>query len=375
MKILLTGGGSGGHFYPIIAIAEALRRKMKENKLLEAKLYYMAPEAYNEEKLLENDITFLPNTAGKYRRYFSLKNISDIFKTIGGIISAIFTVFNIYPDVIFGKGGYGSFPALVAGKIFGIPVVIHESDSVPGKVNAWAGKFAKRIAVSFAEAGEYFPNEKVAYTGNPIREEIKTPIKSGAYEFLKLEPNVPIILVLGGSMGASIINETIIGILPELVEKYQIIHQTGKGNFKDTKEMADVILEKNQFKNRYIAFDYLNDLAMKMSAGVASLIISRAGSTIFEISAWGIPSILIPITESNGDHQRKNAFHYARGGGAEVIEEENLAPHVLLTEVNKIMDDKDKLAKMAENARAWSRGDSADLIADQILEIALSHEK
>jgi len=156
MRILFTGGGTGGHFYPIIAVAEAIRETVKDKHLLEPELFYFSTNPYNEGLLFENDITFKKISAGKIRRYFSLLNFFDLFKTLWGVIISIKEVFKIYPDVIFGKGGYVSFPVLLAARILHIPVIIHESDSVPGRVNLWASKFADKIAISWPEATKYF---------------------------------------------------------------------------------------------------------------------------------------------------------------------------------------------------------------------------
>jgi UDP-N-acetylglucosamine--N-acetylmuramyl-(pentapeptide) pyrophosphoryl-undecaprenol N-acetylglucosamine transferase len=375
MKILFTGGGSGGNFYPLVAVAEAIREKVSEEKLLEPELYYMAPEPYNPTVLLDNRIVFKKTSAGKARRYFSLLNITDIFKTAWGILGAIIEVYNIYPDVVFAKGGYASFPALVAARIFRIPVVIHESDSVPGRLNMWAGRFARKIAVSYPEAAQYFKKEKVAYTGNPIRKEIIRPMSNGAHEFLKLEPGVPVVFVMGGSQGAQIINDTLIDALSLILNDFQVIHQTGKNNFAGVKSMADVVLANHPFKHRYHPVDYLNDLAVRMSAGVADVIVSRAGSTIFEIAAWGVPSILIPITDSNGDHQRKNAYHYARTGAAVVMEESNLSGPILSSEIHRLIANPDIRENMKKAAQDFAKLDAAAKIAGVILEIALEHEQ
>jgi len=374
MKILFTGGGSGGHFYPIIAVAQAINDLSKERHLVPPKLYYMAPEPYNEGLLFENKIIFKYNPAGKVRRYFSLLNLSDIFKTGLGIIKSIWTIFNIYPDVIFGKGGYGSFPVLLSARILRIPVIIHESDSVPGKVNRWAGKFARRIAVSYKETSTFFPKEKVAYTGQPLRKEFRESLKEGAREFLNLEVNVPIIMIIGGSLGSQTINDTVILALPQLLSKYQIIHQTGKDNFEEVKSRAGAEIENSSHKERYRPFDYLNGLALRMSAGVADLIVSRAGSAIFEISSWAKPSVIIPITDSNGDHQRKNAFNYGRAGAAIVIEETNLTPNILVSEINRLFENREEMKKMALSAENFSKKDGAEVIAREIIDIALEHE-
>lgn len=375
MKILFTGSGNGGHFYPVIAVAQEINEIVKERKLLEPALYYIAPEPGNKRLLFENNVIYRKNPAGKVRRYFSLLNILDTFKTCAGVIKAVFQVFFIFPDVIFSKGGYGSFPIVLAARLFHIPLIIHESDSVPGRVNKWSGDFADRIAVSFPEAGKYFKKEKVAVTGNPVRRELYTLATEGAVEFLKLEKDVPVILILGGSQGAQKINELIVQALPDLVNKYQILHQTGKGKLKEAEATAHVLLEGNEYAHRYRPFEYLNTLALRMAAGASDLIISRGGSGIFEIALWGVPSIIIPLSTAAEDHQRKNAFAYARSNAAIVIEEGNLTPNILIAEVNRVLDNHELIEKMKEGAKQFAHPNAARLIAEELVKIALAHEK
>src|SRR3989344_4946253 len=278
MKILLTGGGSGGHFYPIIAVAEAIRKIVRIEKLITPELYFMSDWPYDEKLLYDNEIIFKKVSAGKIRRYFSLLNFTDLFKTFFGTLKAVAVVYGIYPDVIFGKGGYASFPAILAARIFGIPVIVHESDSVPGKVNLWAGKFAVKIAVSYSEAARYFPIDKVACVGNPIRESIKNPSTEGVREHFNFVPDLPVILIIGGSQGAELINDIVLGALPTLLQKYQIIHQTGKKQFALAKETVGVALgEDSSLLARYKVYEYLDDLSLKMAAGAADLVVSRAG--------------------------------------------------------------------------------------------------
>lgn len=374
MKILFTGGGSGGHFYPILSVAQEIQALSKEYRLIAPTLYYVSDTPYNEGLLYDNDIIFKKNTSGKKRMYFSPRNFFDLFKTGWGIITAFLTVFSIYPDVVFSKGGYASFPVLVAARFFRIPVVIHESDTVPGRVSRFSGKFAQKIAVSYEEAAKFFPKDKIAVTGNPVRKEITEPLTSGAYEFLKLDKSAPIILVLGGSQGAQLINDIILDALSELVQKYQIIHQTGKNNFENISRRAEAILYNNKYQSRYKPFDYLNELAMRMSAGVADVVVSRAGSAIFEIASWGKPSIIIPITTSHGDHQRKNAYAYARSKACVVIEESNVSPHILISEINRIMSSQTERETMSTAAKAFFNPEAAKNIAKEILAIAVKHE-
>ncbi len=374
MKILFTGGGSGGHFYPIIAVAQALSNRVEERKILKPTLYYMAPTPYNPRALFEAELQFIRVPAGKIRRYFSLLNITDAFKTAYGCLWALVTMFRIYPDVVFAKGGYASFPALLAAKILGIPVVIHESDSKPGRVNAWAGKFAKRIAISYPTAAKYFKETKVAHTGNPIRAAIIEPLSNGAREFLNLEEKTPVVFILGGSQGSQTINDVMLNALPELLNRYQVIHQVGKANITNVTETTNLILKDHPYSYRYHPFDYLNELAIRMSAGVADVIISRAGSTIFEIASWGVPSIIIPISPEVSHDQTPNALAYAQTGAASIIEENNLTAHVLIGEIDRIYTHPAIQQTMKERAKAFARKDSATLIADAILNVALEHE-
>lgn len=375
MKIIFTGGGSGGHFYPIIAIAESVQKIAREKKLITPEMYFLAPAPYNQGLLYDHNIKYKKVIAGKMRRYFSPLNFFDLFKTAWGVLGAILDIFDIYPDVVFSKGGYGSFPATVAARLLRIPVFVHESDSVPGRANKWASKFAARIAVSYKEVAPYFPEAKVAYTGQPVLEERLTPIVNGAGEFFGFDESIPTIFVIGGSQGAEMINNAIMDILPELVKGFQIVHQTGQANVEVMKESAAAILLENPNKDRYKPYGYLNGLEMRMAAGVASLVISRGGSTIFEIASWQKPSIIIPITDSNGGHQVKNAFAYAKEGACSVLEEENLKPHVFLAEIKRIMENKELSDKMREGAKKFWKPGAADQIARELLSIVLSHER
>lgn len=374
MKILFTAGGTGGHFYPIVAVAEAIHDIVRERKLIEPSLYYAAPEPYNKDTLLANAITYVPIPAGKLRRYFSLRNVLDLFKTGIGVVRATVQLFFIYPDVVFGKGGYASFPTLVAARLLRIPVVIHESDATPGRVNAWAGKFAVKVAVSYPEAEKYFPKGKVAFTGNPIRKSALLPAREGAFEYLKLNPDIPVIFVTGGSQGSVTLNEVILSALPQLLEKYQVVHQTGEANIKEIESRVKLIMGTSPTAERYKPFGYLNDQALRMTAGAAKLVISRAGSTIFEIASWGVPSILVPIPESVAHDQTKNAFSYARSGSATVIEQNNLTPGLLVSEVERILDNPDIFRTMSHATRSFARADAARTIAEALLNVAISHE-
>lgn len=373
MRIIFTGGGSGGHFYPLIAVERALRDIASEEKIADLDIIYAADDPYDLGLLKEDGVRFLKIPAGKIRRYFSIRNIFDPFKTFFGIIKAFWILYLNLPDVIFSKGGYASFPLLFAARLLGVPVIIHETDSIPGRVTRWAAKFAKKIAISYPESIKYFPKDKSALTGNPIRREVIGGTIEMAKEIFGLEEGIPVIFVFGGSQGSMKINESILDILKELLEFSQVIHQTGVGNINEVKKRMSITLETSKFASRYHPSTFLDEEKYKNAYKAATLIIARSGGSIFEIAAMGVPSILIPLPSSAQDHQRENAYSYARTGAAEVIEEGNLTPHILLREIKLLMADKPRLLKMSEAASAFAKPDAAKRIASEIIRLAIAH--
>ncbi len=378
MTIVFTGGGTGGHFYPLIAIAESLKDIARERRLLDPKLYFLAPAPFDENALFENGITFVKIPAGKRRRYFSIENFTGTFTSFFGLIQALFTLFRLYPDVVVSKGGYGSVPTTVAARILNIPVIIHESDAKPGRANLFASKWAKRVAISFDSAAQYFPEKvrsKIARTGIPVRKALMRIEAEGARQYLGLEQGIPTVLVLGGSLGSLRINEAILGSLPDLVSFGNVIHQTGRDHLVQVKSLASVVLGGNPHADRYHPFDYLSELSMQRAGGVADVIISRAGSgTITEIGLWKKPAILIPIPEEVSHDQRTNAYAFAQTGAAIVIEEQNLSSHILSSEAKRIAGNKELSRSMGERAAQFSDPNAARVLAEEIVSMALAHE-
>jgi UDP-N-acetylglucosamine--N-acetylmuramyl-(pentapeptide) pyrophosphoryl-undecaprenol N-acetylglucosamine transferase len=378
MKIVLLGGGTGGHFYPLIAVAEAIEDLCAERTLLEPEFFYIGPPPFDPPSLLEHGITYKSNFAGRVRRFASILNIFDSFKVLAGIIRSIPQLFALYPDAIFSTGGFAAFPTLVAARLLRIPLVIYDADAKPGRVSLWSSKFARAIAVAHPEAASKFPSrvrDKIARVGHPIRKEILGVAKEGGFEFMQLDKSVPAILIMGGSQGARAINETVLDVLLDLVTRYNIIHQTGAANLDETTKIASVVLKDSPYASRYRPFGLLNTLALKMAAGAASIIVARAGSgTIFEIASWRIPAILIPIPQEVSHDQTENAFSYARGGGASVIEQRNLKPHVLAAEIDRLMQDAGLRSRMQEAAQAFAQPEAARKIARMLLDIGLEHE-
>ena len=378
MKIVFTGGGTGGHFYPVIAIAEAVHDLVNEKRLVPPELYYLAPTPFDSKALFDNGITYVKIPAGKLRRYFSFANLTDSFKTLAGTLTALVTLFRLYPDVVMSKGGYASVPVVLAARWLGIPVVIHESDAKPGRANLLAAKFAKKIAISFDSAAQYFPKraqKRIARTGIPIRKALMRAEAEGARQYLGLEIGLPTILILGGSQGSQKINDAVVSALPDLVSFANVIHQTGPANLKAIQGLADVALTNNPDKGRYHPFDYLSEISLQRAAGAATVVISRAGAgTIAEIATWKKPAILIPIPESISHDQRTNAYAFARTGAAVVLEEQNLTPHLLASEAKHIATDEKLAREMGAKSAGFTDPDAARVLAGELLTIALSHE-
>jgi UDP-N-acetylglucosamine--N-acetylmuramyl-(pentapeptide) pyrophosphoryl-undecaprenol N-acetylglucosamine transferase len=378
MKIVFVGGGTGGHFYPLIAVAEAIRGISAERRILEPQMFYIAPEPFDEEALFENNIAYIKSPAGKIRRYASVKNVTGFFSTFLGVLRSLIILFRIFPDVVFSKGGYASVPTVIAAHFLRIPVIIHESDAKFGRGNMVAARDAYKIAVAFPSIASSLPEKlqkKVIVTGIPIRSALATASFDGAKQLLGLEAGIPTIFIIGGSLGSQRINNIVLEILAELVAYANVIHQTGKDNFEEVHLASSTILRGNSHAARYHAFAYLGAEPMRQASTAADLIVSRAGSTaITEISLWKKPAILIPIPEEISHDQRTNAYAYAHTGGATVLEEANLTPHVLASEIWRILQDPLLATEMAEKGSTFAKRDAAHVIAEELIAIGLSHE-
>lgn len=365
--IVFAGGGSGGHVYPTLAIIEVLQKRFAELNV-PSKIIRMGPRDGYETLFTNHGVTLSPIVSGKIRRYSSSKNIVDFPKFFIGFLQALFKLYFIMPDVIFSKGGTGASPVVVAGWCYRIPVAIHESDAKPGLTNLFSARFARKIFVSFESAAAYFDPKKTELVGTPMRSELlaERTTKELAKETLGFDPKSPLTLVLGGSQGSRRINEFILENLRVLVKETQILHQTGIANLTEVQKLGRAALIDESFKNRYQALGYLEkELPLALTA--ADLVIMRAGSMLAEIAAFGLPAILVPLNESANDHQRINAYDFAKNGAAIVIEEANLLPGIFLGQLKSILDNPEKRAKMAAASTQFFVPDAADKIAQSLL--------
>ncbi len=372
MKILFTGGGTGGHIFPIIAVCRELRNISSGEDF---RFFYVGPrDEISSIFLVREEIKVKNILAGKIRRYFGIKslflNIVDIlFKIPIGLIQAFFYIFFLSPDLIFSKGGYGSLPAVICGWLLGTPIFLHESDVTPGFTNRFLSRFALEIFVSFpSQKIEYFPPEKMISVGNPIRAEILDGSKETATTLFNLTGEKPVILILGGSQGSQRINDVLLQILQELLIDFELIHQCGGKNFKEEDAESKVAITKN-LRKYYHLFPFLDEIELSHAYRVADLIVSRAGAgSIFEISAVSKPSILIPLPEAAQSHQTKNAYTYAENGACLVIEETNLAPHFFLDRLKYLFSHPGEMERMANATRGFSRPRAAKIIASYMFE-------
>lgn len=369
MKIAFVGGGTGGHFYPLIAVAEALKQYPHQPEL-----FYFGPEPYETNTLEKLNIKFIWCPAGKLRVYFSIQNFFDIFRTITGIIVAVWKLYVIYPDVIFSKGSYTSVPILLAARFLRIPVVIHESDAVPGRANKIAKKFARYIAVSYPEASQYFDKEKTALIGIPLRQAVLQKYED-PLSVLGIPNDLPLIYVTGGSSGAERINNIILRSLDELLPHYRIFHQTGNALKDELVLTARTLITDSELQSHYYVQGTIPPETVSALLEASSLVITRAGSTtLSEIAFHGRPSIIIPIPEDISRDQRTNAYAYARSGAASVIEEHNLTEGLLTNEINTIIGAPERWQKMSLAAKSFSLPDAAEKVAATLIQIGVEHE-
>ncbi len=368
-RIVLTGGGSGGHVLPLIAVADALPKLDVDLELI-----YMGPRDSYEAEFLKRDIRMSSIVSSKLRRYFSLSNIVDFPKFLVSLIQALCKLYVLMPDIVFSKGGPGALPVVLAAKFYMIPIVIHESDTVPGLTNKISGKLARKIAISFEESAAYFNGSKVTVSGNPVRAALmeEVPSKDVARERLGFDKTLPLIFVLGGSQGATRINQFIFDNFEPLLKEFQICHQVGAANFEDAKPVVMSLSKEmsSLYFSRYKIFGFMETEELKNALAAADIVFSRSGSaSIFETAFFGKPSILVPLPEAAGDHQKMNAYAYAKTGAAIVIEGDNLKLDVVVIKIKDILNGPGTYSQMSAAAKGFAKPDAANVIAKEILSV------
>lgn len=336
-KIVMTGGGTAGHVTPNIALMPTLRNAGYE-------IAYIGSYEGIEKRLIEEqNIPYYGISSGKLRRYFDPKNFSDPFKVIKGLTQAISLLRKIKPDIVFSKGGFVSVPVVLAAKLCRIPAIIHESDITPGLANKLAIPSATKVCCNFPETLKYLPAEKAVYTGSPIRQELLSGDAAKGLTLCNLVSKTkPVLLIIGGSTGSKIINDNIRTILPQLLEKYIVLHLCGKGNLDTTLQNT----------TGYIQLEYAGKELADLFA-LSDLVISRAGANaICELLALRKPNILIPLSAaaSRGD-QILNAKSFQDSGYSFVLEEEKLSAESLMDAISMVWNHKDTYVDAMKNSQ------------------------
>ena len=334
--IVLTGGGTAGHVTPNIALIPKLQEKGFQ-------ISYIGSYNGIEKSLIQElGIPYYGISSGKLRRYFDIKNFSDPFRVLKGYGQAKKLMKQLKPDVVFSKGGFVTVPVVLAAKKRKIPAIIHESDMTPGLANKLCLSSATKICCNFPETVSTLPADKAVLTGTPIRQELLHGDKEAARKFCGFSSDKPVLLVIGGSLGAASVNENVRKILPELLKEFQVIHLCGKGK-------TDSSLEHTA---GYVQYEYIKEELPDLFA-LADIVISRAGANaICELNALAKPNLLIPLSAnaSRGD-QILNARSFERQGYSMVLEEEEITESVLMDSIRKLYENRNSYIEAMQSSK------------------------
>lgn len=364
MRIIVSGGGTGGHIFPAISIANALKEADPAIEIL----FVGAKGKMEMEKVPAAGYEIIGLPVAGFHRQINFRNICRNmlfpFRLLGSMVKARSVVNKFKPDVVVGVGGYASGPVLRCAASKGIPCVVQEQNSYPGVTNKILAKDAKKICVAYPNMDRFFPAEKIIMTGNPVRQSLLAAVdRKEALEFFGLEQNdKPVVLVIGGSLGARSINQGLMASLSELPDNVQLLWQTGKIYYDDIKTQLD----KNPRSN-VKAFDFIK--RMDLAFGLADLVISRAGaSSISELALLGKASILVPSPNVSEDHQTKNAMAMVNECAALMVRDSDAKK--LISESLIALENKENLVALGKNIKKFARPNAAADIAKEIIALA-----
>lgn len=359
MKICYTGGGTAGHIIPAIAVAEELRAELK-SRGVSCEEFWIGTKNDAERSLISAaGIPVYGIPSGKLRRYFSFRNVTDLFRIAGGVFRSLSILRKERPDVLFSKGGFSSVPPVIAARLLRIPSVTHESDASAGLATRINARFVSHVCVSFEEAAgdlkKRYPR-KITVTGNPVRKEILEADPARGRAWLGIDAKEPLVLVLGGSLGALQINELVWESLDELCAKAYVVHQTGRKTWKAVEHP------------RYRCVPYLHDELPDLIAA-ATVVVSRAGAgALTEFAALGKAMLLLPLgTDASRGDQILNARRFARVGAAEVLYQEEASPRLFRERLFAILEDGARRREMSVACGRISDTHGARRIVDMLL--------
>ena len=375
--VVFTGGGTGGHIFPGLAVAEAL------SSSLECRIVWLGSAKGVDRKIVESSglysaspsvLEFIGIPAGKLRRYFSFQNFIDVFKVAAGFIKSFFILLKLKPLFVFSKGGFVSVPPCAAAKFLKIPVITHECDFSPGLATRINSKFANHILVSYQETAELLPaslRSKVIFTGNPVRLSFYSGRPEKGLSFLNIKSGLPVLFVLGGSLGARQLNDLISDSIEYLVKHFVVVHQIGEANMDQGQKIKEGLLKSSpEFAENYKPYPFIKkEMADVLS--LSSIVVSRAGAnTVWESAAAGKPMILVPLEKgsSRGD-QIENAEFFKKKGAAEILLGEDVRPDIFIRLLRELgfeenISGNERLKKMALASAALAGERPALVIAD-----------
>jgi UDP-N-acetylglucosamine--N-acetylmuramyl-(pentapeptide) pyrophosphoryl-undecaprenol N-acetylglucosamine transferase len=367
-RVLLSGGGTGGHIYPAVSIAKEIKKRCEDTDIL-----FIGTEKGLESSIIPEEGFKLQTIKVRgFTRKLSFENIIAVKESFTGLFAAMKMIKRFEPDIVIGTGGYVCGSVLLAAAIMNIPTLIHEQNAFPGVTNKMLSRVVDVVALNFPEAAAYFPkSSKIVVTGNPIRSDIMNVTKEAGLREFEFSSDLPVVFVVGGSRGAKKINESVLAIAKHCIKHndFQMLHMTGQTQYEAVKESYN--REGIPLKDKYIkVVPYLHNMPYALAA--SDVIISRCGaSTLSEITALGKPSILIPYPYATDNHQEYNARALEKNGAAVVILERDLNDQILYDEVMNMLSNKVKTKEMADRSRRMAKVDAAGLIfeeADKLLQ-------
>jgi UDP-N-acetylglucosamine--N-acetylmuramyl-(pentapeptide) pyrophosphoryl-undecaprenol N-acetylglucosamine transferase len=355
-KVIIAGGGTGGHLYPGIAVAEELKKRFGD-----AEVVFVGAKKGIEARVVpfEGYHIKLLDVEG-FVRVSMRRKIAAVFKFLIGFLDVFFFIRKFSPDIVIGTGGYASFLPVLAARFLSVPVVILEQNTIPGAANLLLARLAKKICVTYEGTLAHFPKDRALLTGNPIRGSILCGKRGTALELFSLKPDRFTILVFGGSRGARSINNAVVESLANLEDirdKIQFLHQTGEDDY----DAVRAGYQRRGYSGTITPFIY----KMQQAYAVCDVVVSRAGATtLAEITSVGVPSILIPYPYSAGGHQEANALRFSENGAAVVIPEGNLSGRSLAEKIRELYNDENKRRRLIGGALALGRPHAAARVAE-----------
>ncbi|UII57319.1 undecaprenyldiphospho-muramoylpentapeptide beta-N-acetylglucosaminyltransferase [Cytobacillus spongiae] len=361
MKIVVSGGGTGGHIYPALALIREIQKQRKDVEFL-----YIGTEKGLESSLVPREnIPFKSIHITGFKRKISFENAKTVMRFLKGVKESKRMLKEFKADVVIGTGGYVCGPVVYAASKLGIPTIIHEQNSIPGLTNKFLSRYVNKIAICFEEAKAFFPEEKVVFTGNPRASEVLGKDGAKGRISVGLKTSSPVVLIFGGSRGAKPINEAVIKSLNELREKpYEVVYVTGDVHYESVKKEVELV---GNPRNVHVK-PFIHNMP-EVLAGV-DLTVARAGATtLAELTSLGVPSILIPSPYVTANHQEKNARSLTDKGAAKLLLEKELSSQKLVETIDEILMDKTKLFEMKASAKELGIPDAAERLFNLMKEL------